>query len=687
MKKALILVVFSCLPFVAIADEGMWTTDNFPSAAVASKFNINIDDQWLHSAQLATTRLENGCTGSFASPDGLVLTNNHCTWSCIRNLSSDEHNLSDEGFMAKSRNDELQCPGQQISVLVGTDNVTEIIAKATAGLADDKANDARKAELTNLESACEKDSGDKLSCEAVSLYNGGQYFIYKYKRYDDVRLVFAPELDIAAFGGDPDNFNFPRWCLDMSFLRVYEDDKPAATPNYLRWRKNGPVAGEAVFVTGHPGSTSRAFTMSQLKLLRDVQYPLWLLRYSELRGRMLAWKNTSPEAARIVQQRILGTENGIKVIRNRQKALLNDEMMARKRDEEKLLRARVAADEELQAEYGEAWDLIDGAMNTYRNMYEDYLFIEGFAGFLGDSFSYARTIVRGTAERELPNSERIRAYTEAALPQVEQRLFANRPINKDYEKLLLTFSLEKMREWLGPDSVYVHKVLGNESPEVLAARVIDGSRMTDPEYRKELWQGGVEAVRNSEDPVIKLALSIDDDARALRKLYEDNVEAPLVRGEEMIADARFRIYGTDTYPDATFTLRVTYGSVQGWEERGAMIDPFTHADRLFERSTGERPFKLPASWVDAKQEISLKTPFNFSTTLDTTGGNSGSPILATDGALVGVAFDGNIHSIAGSYWFDQDLNRSIGVNTAIILEALEKVYKADHLVGELTVVN
>jgi hypothetical protein len=244
-----------------------------------------------------------------------------------------------------------------------------------------------------------------------------------------------------------------------------------------------------------------------------------------------------------------------------------------------------------------------------------------------------------------------------------------------------------MREWLGPDSVYVHKVLGNESPEVLAARVIDGSRLTDPEYRKELWQGGIEAVRNSEDPMIKLALSIDDDARALRKLYEDNVEAPLVRGEEMIADARFRIYGTDTYPDATFTLRVTYGSVQGWEERGAMIDPFTHADRLFERSTGERPFKLPASWVDAKREINLETPFNFSTTLDTTGGNSGSPILATDGALVGVAFDGNIHSIAGSYWFDQDLNRSIGVNTAIILEALEKVYKADHLVDELSVVN
>ena len=347
MRRSIVVAVIITLPFAAWSDEGMWTIDNFPSSRVSEKYNVDVDEEWLRSAQLSTTRLENGCTGSFASADGLVLTNNHCTWGCIRNLSSDERNLSDEGFIATSREEELQCPGQQISVLVDLDNVTNDIASTTKGLADAEANEARKAKLTDLESACEEAAGDKLRCEAVSLYNGGQYFIYTYKRYDDVRLVFAPELDIAAFGGDPDNFNFPRWCLDMSFLRAYEDGKPASTPNYLRWRESGPQDAEPVFITGHPGSTDRLLTTSQLKMLRDDVIPLWLLRYSELRGRMLAWQNTSPEAARIVQQRILGIENGIKVRRNQLKALHDDDMMAIKADQEAQLREAIAEDPEL----------------------------------------------------------------------------------------------------------------------------------------------------------------------------------------------------------------------------------------------------------------------------------------------------------------------------------------------------
>jgi hypothetical protein len=687
MNKNLALAVILLSPMgLATADEGMWTVDNFPSDRVADKYGVDIDDDWLRSAQLATTRLENGCTGSFASPDGLVLTNNHCVWGCIRNLSSAERNLSDEGFMAASREQELRCPGQQVSVLIDLEDVTSEVTKATQALDDAAANEARKAALTDLETACEQAADGELKCEAVSLYNGGQYFIYKYRRYDDVRLVFAPEVDIAAFGGDPDNFNFPRWCLDMSFLRAYEDGKPAATPNYLRWRQGGPRPAEPVFISGHPGSTDRLLTMTQLKMQRDVVLPLWLLRYSELRGRMLAWQSTSAEAARTVQQRIAGIENAIKVRRNQLKALHNDAMLTEKEQQDRQLRAAVAADPELDAAYGDAWDLIDAAIDTHRKFYEEHLFIENAAAFNSELFDYARTIVRGTAERELPNNERMRAYTDAALPQLEQGLSAERPVDKEYEKLGLTFSLEKMREWLGPDSRFVHGVLGKESPEALAEKLVEGSQLEDPEFRMALWKGGIEAVRASEDPMIRLAIAIDPDARALRERFENEVEAPLTRGEEMIADARFRIYGSDTYPDATFTLRITYGAVEGWEEKGEAVDPFTRTARLFERSTGQRPFMLPDSWQGARENLDSDTAFNFVATTDITGGNSGSPIVAADGHLVGLAFDGNIHSIAGDYWFDPATNRTVGVTTAIMLEALETVYGADHLVNELVVV-
>ncbi len=686
MRRLVIFATLIFLPFAVFSDEGMWTIDNFPSERIAEKYGVEINDEWLRSTQLSTARLENGCTGSFASPDGLVLTNNHCTWGCIRNLSSDKRNLSDEGFLAASRDEELQCPGQQVSVLMDFDDVTSVVMDATRDLTDAEANKARKARLTDLESECEESSGGNLNCEAVALYNGGQYFIYKYKRYTDVRLVFSPELDIAAFGGDPDNFNFPRWSLDMSFLRVYEDGSPASTPHFLKWRRGGPQLAEPVFISGHPGSTNRMLTMAQLRMLRDEVYLLWLLRNTELRGRMLVWQNTSPEAARIVQQNILNIENGIKVVRNRLKALHNDEMMAEKAREEQLMQASVAGDAKLQAAYGDAWNMISAAVEARRNMYQEHLFIEAGAGLMGDLYGYAKTIVRGTAERELPNNQRMREFTDAALPQVEQRLLAVRPIDKGYDKLRLTFSLEKMREWLGPDSKYVHMILGTNAPNTIADDLVDQTRLDDAAYRKELWDGGKEAVNASDDPMIKLALSIDDDGRALRKRYEDEVEAPLIRGEEKIADAHFQLYGTDKYPDATFTLRVTFGAVEGWKERGEMVYPFTQTRRLFERATGSRPFKLPSSWIEAKENLNPDTPFNFVSTLDITGGNSGSPIIASDGALVGLAFDGNIHSIAGNYWFDDTMNRTVGLDTAIILEALSTVYGADHVVEELTVI-
>ncbi len=676
-----------CLLVVATAasaDEGMWTFDNFPAEAVAARYGVEVTADWLRDARLATTRLENGCTGSFVSPDGLVLTNNHCVWGCVRNLSSDERNLSDEGFLAADRSEELRCPGQQVSVLVAYEEVTGAVREAAAGLSDAEANEARKAALTRLEGACEARRDGARRCEAVTLYNGGQYFIYEYERYDDVRLVFAPELDIAAFGGDPDNFNFPRWCLDMSLLRVYRDGEPASTPNHFRWRASGPRADEPVFVTGHPGSTSRSLTVAELQMLREVEYPLWLLRYAELRGRMIEWGRTGPEAARAVQQRILGIENGLKVRRNQLKALLDSDNMARKAAEELALREAVQADPALRDAYGEAWGLIETALTAYRNFYDEHVFVEAGAGLQGDLVTYARTLVRGTAEREKPNEERFREYTDAALPAVESRLLAERPIMPGYERLVLTFSLDKMREYLGPDSPYVKLVLADASPEDLAQRLVEGTRLADPAYRRALWEGGIEAVQASEDPLIRLALMLEPEARALRERYETQVEAPQTRGQELLADARFAIYGTDTYPDATFTLRVTYGAVRGWREKGELVEPFTHVERLYTRATGERPFRLPASWLEARERLDMDTRFDFVATTDITGGNSGSPIVAADGSLVGLAFDGNIHSIAGDFWFDESVNRTVGVDTTIMLEALREVYGANHLVDELT---
>jgi hypothetical protein len=399
---------------------------------------------------------------------------------------------------------------------------------------------------------------------------------------------------------------------------------------------------------------------------------------------MMAWQNSSEEAARVVQQRILNYENGIKVVRNLLQALLDDDRMQAKAEQERALRAAVKADPGLQARFGEAWDLIDASVDAHRSFYEEHLFIEDGAGLAGDLMGYAATIVRGANEREVPNASRLRAYTDAALPQLEQRLLANRPINAEWEKLQLTFSLEKMREWLGPDSRFVHEILGNESPADLATKLVEGTRLHDPEYREQLWSGGVDAVEASDDPMIRLRRAIEPDARALRRRYDDEVEAPRVRGESLIADARFAIYGTDTYPDATFTLRVTFGSVSGWKERGEMVEPFTRTDRLFERTTGARPFRLPDSWLAAREKLDSDTRFNFVATTDITGGNSGSPIFAADGNLVGLAFDGNIHSIAGDYWFDPSMNRTVGVSTSIMLEALDVVYDADELVEELS---
>jgi hypothetical protein len=667
-------------PAWARADEGMWTFDNFPSEAVKKAYGADVTPAWLDHVRLSTIRLSN-CTASFVSPQGLILTNHHCVESCLGELSSKQDSLLENGFSAATPKDERRCQTQVADVLVATENVTATVTKAVAGFSDEAANDARKRTLTALEQTCEqsgpRSSRGALKCQAVTLYQGGQYFLYKYKRYDDVRLVFTPETDIAAFGGDPDNFQFPRWSLDFAVLRAYEHGKPARTPDHLKIDFSGPRPGELVFVSGHPGSTFRLETPAQLEFERDVSLPTTLLRTSELRGGYIQYGRSNQSDMHLIEAPLNSLENGIKVRRKLLDALHDDALISRKKAEESTLRTLA------NLPGPDPWQQIEEASRRERALYLPYTFIEGGAGFNSILFRYARLLLRGGDERTKPNTERLREFTDSMLPRIEQQLSARVPIYADVETLTLSFSLRRMREWLGPDYPLVRNLLVKESPEALATRVVAESKLDDPAVRIQLWQGGKTAVDQSRDPMIELARSLDPDSRALRRQFDDAVEAPIAASSARIAGARFKAFGTRIYPDATFTLRLNYGTVTGWTQNGVEVEPFTYLDRAFARATGSSPFKIPDSWMKAKERLDMRTPFCISTSNDIVGGNSGSPLIDAHGNIVGLMFDGNIDSIAGSYWFDPANNRAIAVHPAIIREALDQVYGAKSLLTEL----
>ena len=666
----------------AHGDEGMWTFDHFPTEAVKRSYGFEVSPAWLDHVRLSTVRLAN-CTAAFVSADGLMITNHHCVESCLGELSSKDNNLMERGFMAADRPAERRCATQLADVLVSTENITAAIVKASAGLSDQAANTARKKTLTELEQACEQASAraqsGRLKCQSVSLYEGGQYFLYKYKRYDDVRLVFTPETDIAAFGGDPDNFQFPRWSLDVAMLRAYENGKPARTPAHLTIDFAGPHPNELVFVSGHPGSTSRLDTQAQLEFDRDVYLPATLLRASELRGGYIQFSRGNPADLQLIEAPLNNLENSIKVRRKLLDALHDDDLMARKKAEEDTLRSLLKT-----SGTPDPWRQIQSAVMRERVLYLPYTFIEGGAGFNSILFRYARLLVRGTEERAKPNGARLREYTDASLPRIEQQLYAQVPVYAEVETLTMSFSLQRMQEWLGPDHPLVRRLLARDSAESLATRVVAETRLGDAMERKRLWEGGEAALRASRDPMIELVRSIDGDARGLRRQFEDDVEARITTASATIASGRFTALGTRVYPDATFTLRANYGTVTGWTQNGTAIEPFTYLDRAFERANGVAPFKIPESWIKVKDSLDMHTPFCISTSNDIVGGNSGSPLIDAQGHMVGLMFDGNIHSIAGIYWFDPANYRAVAVHPAIIREALQKVYGAKALLAELS---
>src|SRR5467141_2685260 len=612
------------------------------------------------------------------------MTNHHCAAACLSQLSTAKNNFIADGFLARGRAEEARCPEIELNRLERISDVSGEVQGAVAGLDGEAFKLAKNAVEAKLSSACVGAERETARCDVVDLYHGGLYHLYRYHRFQDVRLAWAPEQAAAFFGGDPDNFNFPRYDLDVALLRAYENGRSAQTKDFFPFSKTGAEAGETVFVTGHPGSTQRQLTMSELDTFRDVRLLGDLLRLAEERGVLEQYSTLGPEAARIAEDDLFGVENSYKALRGELKALLDPALVRRKRQEERDLRGFVASRPALKARAGGAWDAISKAQRAYRDFETQYSVIERARAFASRYFSYARQLARGAEERAKPNAERLPEFTDSRLPEIEQDLFSTAPIYPEYEKVKLGWSLTKMRELLGADDPFVRQVLGRKSPDQIGADLIAGTRLGDPAARKALWTGGKEAIAKSDDPFIKLALAVDPAARAIRKRYEREVESVVQKNTELIAQARFAQQGTSAYPDATFTLRLSYGEVVGWNEGGRKIAPFTDFAGAFARDTGVDPFALPESWHAAKSKLNLAQRFDFTTDNDIIGGNSGSPMINRNGEIVGLIFDGNIHSLGGAFWFDDRYNRAVAVHSGAILEALNKVYGAADLAREIT---
>ena len=671
------------IPCAVIAAEGMWPLDNLPASRLRAEYGFTPGKDWVDHVMRASARIAGGCSASFVSRDGLVMTNHHCAAACVSQLSSAKKNFIAEGFLARNREEEVRCPEIEVNRLERISDVTGQVKGAVAGLDGEAFKLAKNAVEAKLSSACVGAERETTRCDVVDLYHGGRYHLYRYRRFQDVHLVWVPEQAIAFFGGDPDNFNFPRYDLDIALLRVYENGKPAQVKDFFPFSKAGAEAGEMVFVSGHPGSTQRQLTMSELETFRDLRLIGGLLRLAEERGILEQYSKLGPEAARIAENDLFGIENGYKAYVGELKALLDPALTKQKQKEESGLRAFVASRPELRARIGGAWDAIEKAQRVYRDIEAQYSAIEQARAFGGRHFAYARALVRGAEERAKPDADRLPEFSDSRLPEVEQRLFSTAPIYPEYESVRLGWSLTKMRELLGADDPFVRLVLGRKSPDQVGAELIAGTRLGEAAVRRALWSGGKEAIAGSDDPFIKLASAVDPAARAIRKRYEREVEAVVEKNTELIAQARFARHGTGAYPDATFTLRLSYGEVAGWSEGGRKILPFTDFAGAFARDTGVDPFALPQSWHAAKGRLDPAQRFNFVTTNDIIGGNSGSPMINRNAEIVGLVFDGNIHSLGGAFWFDARNNRAVAVHSGAILESLNKVYGASDLAREI----
>lgn len=658
----------------------MWPFDAIPRGQIEKATGVRLDQAWLDHAQGAAVRLSNGCSASIVSGEGLVATNFHCVMSCLQQLSTAAQNHVDTGFVTATREEERACPGVQAEVLLRIRDVTPTITAAAGKSGADYVRTRDKAMADAEQADCGADA--TLRCQTIGFHGDSQFKVYRYRRYADVRLAFAPEYQAAFFGGDPDNFNFPRVALDVGLVRLYEGGRPAATPTHLRWNASPPRAGEPVFVVGNPGSTDRAMTLAQLESLRDIAMPLNQMQGSELRGRLIQFSNFGPEQARVAGEDLFYLENSIKRANGQWQALLSPSFMAAKARDEQALRRRVAADAQLRARVGDPWGDLIKVQDDYRALYARFRLLEQRAGANSQLFAYARTLVRGGQERAKPEAYRSSVFAPSRLDKIERDLEAEIPIDAELERLNLEFWLLKARETFGVDSPLVQGLLGDESPEGLA-RALSASKLGDPALRMALWRGGEGAVASSDDPLIVFVRRTNAASEAVRDQWWEKITGPTATAAGHIQQARYALDHDAVYPDATFSLRLSYGRVEGWRHAGETIAPFTTFAGLYARATRDAPFNLAPRWLAAKASLNPDTVFDFVTTNDIVGGNSGSPVLNAKGDVIGLAFDGNIHSNAGSYAYDGSLNRAVVVSAAAISEALVTVYGQGRLAREL----
>ena len=677
----LLLIAFASSTGVA-ADEGMWTFDNPPLKQLKDRYGFTPAQQWLYHIRLSSVRFNDGGSGSFVSPNGLAITNHHVAFGQLQKLSNAQKDYVRDGFYARTQAEELKCTDLELDVLMSMENVTaRVQGVVKPGMTEKQALDARKGERARIEK--ESLVSTHLRSDVVSPYAGGEYWLYRYKKYTDVRLVFAPEQQTAFFGGDPDNFTYPRYDLDFALLRAYENGRPAATKDYLRWNAKGAADGELVLVSGHPGGTERELTLAQLETQRDLIYPERLARNKRQLQAVRAYAARGPEQARQAADMIFGLENTIKAFTGEYNGM-DKNLFDKKRTEEADLRAKVASNPEWRRDYGDAWDAIAAATKRRRERFklQQYRSISSGSELAG----LARQIVVYVAEIKKPDAERLDGYHDSQLDELKFYLFSPAPIYPEFEEALLTQSLQDSLDQLGTNDSFVMAVLDGRQPAEVAAQTVRGTKLKDPAFRKSLVEGGAAALAASTDPMIVLARKADPYFRDLRKDYEESVESVLTSAGEKIAKARFAIFGKSIYPDATFTLRLTYGTVQGYPMNGTKAPSKTTFYGLYDRAASfdfKPPFNLMPRFMQRKDKIDLPTPLNFVASLDIIGGNSGSPVINQNGEFVGIIFDGNIESLTGNFEYIEETNRAVAVHSAAIIEALRKVYDASPLADEL----